>query len=370
MRREAGTATYYIYRPSPFALTLRIDYNSPIHIILRLNMSYFNSTHLIAILASVLASAAPLIFATLGETISERAGVVNLSLDGSMLLAAMTAFVVGLKSGSIVIGLLGGAAMGAVVALILGVLSLSLGQSQTAVGFVLALLTTDLSSFIGAPYTRQPGVAVPHLGIPLLKNLPVLGPLFFDQDALIYASFLLIPAVWWYLYRTRAGLTLRALGERPASAFARGSNVQLLRYLYLCIGGALVGIGGAAYTLDLKQGWSYHHISGSGWIALAIVIFGGWNPWRVAFGCYLFGILQSLASLSQSFLPRVPTQIFQVAPFVLMILVLVIVNGSSNPAVVRWIETLPLQVQRPLTRVLGRLAAPPPAALGERFTQP
>jgi general nucleoside transport system permease protein len=132
----------------------------------------------------------------------------------------------------------------------------------------------------------------------------------------------------------------------------------------------LVGIAGAAYSLDLKQGWSYRHTAGAGWIALAIVIFGGWNLWRVAIGCYLFSALQSAASLFQGFLPRIPTQIFQVAPFVLMIIVLVVVNGSGNPAVLRRVDTLPPRLRILLTRVLGCLASPAPAALGEPFVRP
>lgn len=321
-------------------------------------------------LAAVLAGGAPLIFATMGETLTERAGVINLSLDGTMLLAAMTGFAVGLNTQSVVAGFVAAALVGMLVALVLGVLSLSLGQSQTAVGFVLALLCTDLSSFLGNPYVRVPGVAVPFAPVPLLADIPVLGVLFFRHDLLIYASFLLIPAVWWFLFRTRAGLTLRALGERPAAAYARGVNVTRMRYLYLLLGGALVGIAGAAYSLDLKQGWSYRHIFGMGWIALAIVIFGGWNPWRVALGCYLFGALQTLATRSQAVLPGLPTQVFQVAPFALMIMVLALVNGTSNPAFVRWIIKLPEGLRRPLQWLLARLAAPAPAALGERFQRP
>ncbi|NTV64264.1 MAG: ABC transporter permease, partial [Oscillochloris sp.] len=157
-------------------------------------------------LAAVLAAASPLIFATMGETISERAGVVNLSLDGSMLLAAMTGFAVGVTTGSLLLGFAAAALIGALVALILGGLSLSLGQPQTAVGFVLALLCTDLSSFLGAPFVRLPGPAVPHAPLPGLSAVPLLGPLFFNHDLLIYASFLLVPLIWWFFYRTRAGL--------------------------------------------------------------------------------------------------------------------------------------------------------------------
>lgn len=329
-----------------------------------------DTSQLLINLAAILAGAAPLIFVTMGETISERAGVVNLSLDGTMLLSAMVGFAAGLHSGSVIVGFLAAALIGVLVALVLCVLSISLNQSQTAVGFVLALLCTDLSSFLGNPYVRVPGVAVPHMAIPGLKDIPVIGPLLFNHDLLIYASFLLVPTVWWFLFRTHAGLVVRALGERPAAAFARGVNVTRLRYGYVLLGGALVGIAGAAYSLNLKQGWSYRHIAGLGWIALAIVIFGGWRPWRVALGCYLFGALQTFASRSQSMFAQLPTQVFQVAPFALMIFVLVLVNSSSNPAVARWVAGLPDPLRRPLQWLIARLAMPAPAALGQPFKQP
>ena len=321
-------------------------------------------------LAAVLAASAPLIIATMGETLSERAGVVNLSLDGTMLLAGLAGFVAGARTGSVAAGFVAAALVGALVALALCVTGITLRQSQTAVGFVLALLCTELSSFLGANYVNKPSVAVPHAPIPLLADIPVLGPLLFSHDALIYASFLLVPLVWWFLFRTRAGLMLRALGERPAAAFARGADVNRLRYGYTLLGGLLVGIAGAAYTLDLKQGWSNRHIAGIGWIALAIVIFGGWRPWRVALGCYLFGALQTLASRLQGVLPDLPTQVFQVAPFALMILVLALVNGASNPAVARWLAALPAAIGQPLLRLVGRLGTQAPAALGEPFQQP
>lgn len=321
-------------------------------------------------LAAVLAAGTPLIFATMGETITERAGVVNLSLDGTMLLAAMTGFAVALLSGNVILGCGAAALVGGLVALVLASVSLGLGQSQTAVGFVLALLCTELSSFFGAPYVRVPGPAVPFAPIPGLSEIPLIGPLLFRHDALIYASFLLPPLVWWFLYRTRPGLTLRALGERPAAAYARGVPVTRMRYLYTVLGGALVGLAGAAYSLDLKQGWSYRHIFGTGWIALAIVIFGGWRPWRVALGCYLFAALEILATRSQSALPGLPTQVFQVAPFVLMILVLALVNLASGPAATRRVAGLPPGLRRPVEALIGRIAAPAPAALGQPFERP
>jgi len=321
-------------------------------------------------LAAILAGAAPLIFATMGETITERAGVVNLSLDGKMLLSAMTGFAVGVHTQNVLLGFVAAAGVGMLVALVLCFVSLGLRLSQTAVGFVLALLCTDLSSFLGNPYVRIPGVAVPAMPIPVLQDLPILGKILFQHNLLIYASFLLVPLVWWFLFRTRAGLTLRALGERPTTAYARGVPVLPLQMFYVLLGGALVGIAGAAYTLDLKQGWSYRHIAGTGWIALAIVIFGGWNPWRVAFGCYLFGALQIFATRSQNLIPNIPTQIFQVAPFALMILILVLVNAGSNPTLQRWIEQLPAPLSQPMQQVLARLNTAAPAALGQPFRRP
>lgn len=333
-------------------------------------MNTMPTTQTLTILAAVLASAAPLIFATMGETISERAGVVNLSLDGTMLLAAMVGFAASLHTGSVVIGCIAAAMIGMLVALVLCVVSISLKQSQLAVGFVLALLCTDLSSFLGNPYVRVPGVAVRSMPIPFLKDLPIIGPLLFNHTPLIYSSFLLILLVWWFLTHTRAGLILRALGERPEAVFVRGVNVIGLRYRYVLVGGALVGLAGAAYSLDIKQGWSYRHVAGSGWIALAIVIFGGWSPWRIALGCYLFGLLQTLASRSQSVLTSIPTQVFQVAPFVIMIFVLILVNSCHNPTLISWLNRLPAPARRPLQWMITRLARPAPAALGQPFQQP
>jgi ABC-type uncharacterized transport system permease subunit len=320
--------------------------------------------------AAILAAASPLIIAAMGETISERAGVINLSLDGTMLLAAMTGFVAALLTGNLWLGFAAAAAVGALVALVLGVFSLKLGQSQTAVGFVLALLATDLSSFLGTPYVRVPGPAVAHSAVPWLSELPLVGPLLFDHDPVIYFSFVLIPLTAYLLFGTRAGLILRALGERPAAAYARGVPVTRLRFLALIVGGVLVGIAGAAYSLDLRQGWSYRHTFGTGWIVLAIVIFGAWKPWRVALGCYLFAALELLALRSQSSLAAIPTQIFQVAPFVLMIVVLALINLATSPGLRRLVTTWPALLRQPTERLINRLAVAAPAALGRPFERP
>lgn len=324
---------------------------------------------LITILATAIATSTPLIFACMGETLTERAGVINLSVEGTILLSAMTGFAIAKASNSLLLGFLGAAIVGMLVALVVAYGAITLRQSQVAIGFVLTLLCGDLSSFLGNPVVRVPGPTVPSFPLPGLHQIPVIGPLFFQADLLVYSSYLLIGFCWFYLYHTRSGLTLRAIGEQPAAAFARGTDVIFWRYFYTLLGGALVGIAGAAFSLDFKAGWSHRHTAGYGWIALAIVIFGGWQPLRVALGAYFFGILQSLASVAQSSLPAVPTQVFTVAPFVLMIVALAFTSGewlvrTVSPVVNPLLARFPASLRRSLAQPL---LISPPAALGKSF---
>ena len=328
-----------------------------------------DAAQLIAILSTAIATSTPLVFASIGETINERAGVINLSAEGTILLTAMAGFAVaktteGLgTTPSLLLGFAAAALVGALIALIVAFGALTLKQSQVAIGFVLALLCADLSSYLGNPFVRIPGPTVPSFKLPILQNVPVIGPLFFQSDLLVYLSYLLVIGAAIYFYRTRPGLTLRAIGEQPAAAFVRGTNVIQMRYLYTLLGGALMGIAGAAFSLDFKAGWSHRHTAGYGWIALAIVIFGGWNPLRVALSCYLFGILQSMASVAQSTIPNVPTQVFTVAPFVLMIFFLVLTSSE-------WLERLIHLMPENLGRMLSQtIRSTPPAALGRTFEQ-
>ncbi len=308
-----------------------------------------------ATFAAIIAAATPLIFASIGETLTEKSGVVNLSLDGSMLLSAMAGFAVAFTTGSVTLGFLGAAAVSAAVALIVAIASIELRLNQIAVGIVLTLLGAELASLLGRDFVRRPGPSVPRLDVPLLSDLPVLGPVLFSQNALVYASFALIALATWFVFRTRPGLELQAAGERPEAAFARGIPVNRLRYVYTILGGALVGIGGAAFSLDVKLGWSEGHTTNFGWIALAIVIFGGWHPARAALGCYLFGVLQVVALKLQPEFPNL-SQVLPILPFPLMILILVAVN---HPALRR-------MSARPGS--LARLVrGDPPSALGRPF---
>ena len=316
---------------------------------------------LLETISSVLAASSPLVFAGIGETLTERAGIVNLSLDGTILLSAMAGFALSYVTGSVLVGILAAMLVGAAVASIVAFGSIALGQDQVAIGFVLTLLCADLSSFIGQPYVRRPGPEVPHLPIPGLADIPLVGSLLFDHNVLVYLSFAVVLLTWWWLSKTRPGLRLRSVGERPEAAFARGIRVNRTRYLYTFVGGALVGLAGATYSLSVKLGWSHRHTAGEGWIALAIVIFGGWSPLRVALGAYLFGVLKSLGSILQPAFPNVPTQVFQATPFALMIVALLLVSGDLTERVLFY---LPPRA-RGLFYALFR--GSPPAALGKRF---
>jgi ABC-type uncharacterized transport system permease subunit len=320
-------------------------------------------------LAGVLATAAPVLFAVIGETISERAGIINLSMNGSILLSAMGGFAVAYRTGSLVLGFLMGMLIGALVAFIVAFSSITLHQSQVAVGFVLALAGRDLSYFLGVPYMNISGPVLHGLSIPVLKDIPILGPLFFQQNLITYLSYLIIFLAWLWIFHTRPGLMLRGIGERPAAAYVRGANVNLLRYMYTIIGGAFTGLAGPAYTLSVKAGWmgTQTGLDGIGWIALAITIFGGWNPLRAAFGGYLFAFLQWLGLILQSKIPGVPTQVLQVAPFPLMILTLLLVNVSDAEWVERILAAMPERTRRGTMKLLRALRASPPASLGIPF---
>lgn len=320
-------------------------------------------------LAGVLAAAAPVLFAVIGETITERAGIINLSLNGSILLSAMGGFTVAYLSGSLLLGFLTGMLIGAVVAFIVAFGSITLHQSQVAVGFVLALAGRDLAYFLGVPYMNLSGPTLPTWQIPVLKDIPLIGPLFFRLDIITYLSYVVIILAWIWLYRTRPGLMLQGIGERPAAAFVRGANVNRLRYIYTIVGGALAGLAGPAYTLNVKAGWmgTQTGLDGVGWIALAIVIFGGWSPLRAAFGAYLFALLEWLGLVLQPHLPGIPSQVLQVAPFPLMILTLLLVNIGNAEWVQRWLASMPEGTRRVALKILRAMRASPPASLGIPF---
>ncbi len=308
-----------------------------------------------ATIASIVAGASALLFATMGETISEKAGVINLSVDGSMMLAALAGFVVAFETDTVWLGFPAAAAVGVAVALLIAFANIKLSLNQVAVGFVLFALCTELSRFLGNGYVGRPPVGVPAWGIPGLKSIPFLGPVMFDHNVVVYLAYLTVIATYLFMYRTRRGLELQGIGERPEAAHSRGIAVNKMRYLYTALGGALIGIGGAAFSLDVKLGWADRPTRNLGWIVLAIVIFGGWHPLRAAFGVLLFGALQAYAI---KLVPEFPSlsQVLPSIPFPAMILVLVIVNWK---ALLKWLDRYPF--------LRAILRSDPPTAIGTRF---
>jgi simple sugar transport system permease protein len=327
-----------------------------------------NSSLLVG-LAGILFGAGPIMLAVIGETISERAGIINLSMNGTILLAAMGGFAVAVTTGNVILGFIAGSLIGAFVALIVAFSSITLHQSQVAVGYVLTILCLNLSYFLGHNYVGVPGPRINVVPIPLLSRIPILGQIFFNQDIMTYISYVVIFLAWFWIYKTRPGLILRGIGERPAAAYARGANVNQLRYIYAVIGGALAGLAGATFSLSVKAGWAgpLTGLDGYGWIVLAIAIFGGWNPFRAAFGVYLFAFLQWLGLILQPFLPGIPTQVLQVAPFPLMILTLLLVNISNAEWMERSLAAMPEKTRRFVMKVLRAMRASPPGALGIPF---
>lgn len=322
-----------------------------------------NNFDLIILLSMVVAGAAPVVLAAIGETITEKAGVINLSLDGGILLSAMIAFAVANTTESLFAGFVAASAAGAAVSLIVAVFSVYLGQSQVAVGFVLALMTRDLAYFLGSPYSRVQGLLVPHLPLPFLKDIPFIGEVLFNHSITVYLSLFSIIAVWFFIYKTRPGLKLRAVGEEPKAALVRGFDPRIIQLACSALGGVFTGLAGASFSLSVKAGWGQPQgCEGTGWIALALVIFGGWNPVKAAAGAYFFSLLQVMGIQFQGWFPAIPAQVFQVAPFPLMIFTLIIINLPKNESVAAWAETRP-----GIKKLLSRLSGDAPTALGKPY---
>lgn len=250
---------------------------------------------IISILASGVRTGTSILFATIGEIFAERAGVLNLGVEGMMIFGAMTAFGISHFTGNPWLGLLAAATMGGVLALLHAYVTVTLHADQVVSGLALTFVGTGLASVLGAPLVNiAQAPRLPSWPIPGLANVPILGPILFNHNAIVYLGFLLIPLAWFYIYRTRPGLELRAIGEYPAAADVQGINVIGLRYLYVFVGGVLAGIGGAALTLAVSPRWIEGITSGQGWIAVGLVIFAQWDPVKAAIGSYLFGAIRRL----------------------------------------------------------------------------
>jgi simple sugar transport system permease protein len=284
----------------------------------------------VLILITVISAATPLLYAALGELVAERAGVLNLGVEGMMLAGAVTAFAIAVTTGSAALGVLAGALAGAVLAFAFGVLTLSLLSNQVATGLALTIFGIGLSALIGSGFVGIPVSRLPRMDVPGLTDLPVIGPLLFGHDALVYLSLAATAGIAWFLKRSRGGMILRAVGESDVSAHSIGYDVIGVRYRAVVFGGLMAGLGGAFLSLSYTPMWVEEMTAGRGWIALALVVFASWRPWRVLLGAYLFGgvtILQLHAQGSGG-LFGLPAQVLSMLPYLATILVLTIIAAG------------------------------------------
>ncbi|WP_372397192.1 ABC transporter permease [Azospirillum sp. HJ39] len=278
------------------------------------------------ILAAMFAAATPLLFAALGELVVEKSGVLNLGVEGMMLVGAVCGFAVTVQTGSAVTGLVVAALAGAATASLFAVLTLFLLANQVATGLALTLFGVGLSALIGQGFVGIPLEGLPKLNIPGLTDLPVVGQALFGQDIMVYLAVAAVPLVHLFLYRSRAGLVLRAVGENHTAAHALGYKVLRIRFLAVMFGGAMAGLGGAFLSMDYTPMWAENMTSGRGWIALALVVFATWKPVRVMLGAWLFGGVTILQLHVQGLGIDVPSQLLSMLPYLATVLVLVMIS--------------------------------------------
>ena len=281
---------------------------------------------LVPILAAAVRSGTPVLYATLGEILTERAGIMNLGLEGVMLVGAYAGFSVTKSTGNPWLGLLAAALAGALLVTVHAFACIHLGANQVVSGLALTLCGTGLSSLLGRASIGETIRGLGPLPLPGLSQIPFLGPVFFRHDPLVYVSYLLTAFLCWFLFSTRSGLNLRAVGENPRAADAMGLPVARIRYLYTLLGGALAGLGGAYLSVVYTQMWVEGMTAGRGWIALALVIFGIWHPLRAALGSYLFGGVEALQLRIQAAGTSVPAPLLLMLPYLLTILVLLFIS--------------------------------------------
>ncbi len=290
------------------------------------------TTHLVLTwLASAVVAGTPLIFAAVGEIVAERAGVFNLGVEGMMLVGAVSGFIAAVHTHHLLLAVMAAMGAAAAVSLLLAILAITFGTDQAVTGLTLTLFGAGLSSFLGKTYIGIPSpVTFRPVALPGLSHLPVLGPVLFKQDLLVYASYLLVPLVWVTLSHTRLGLSLRAAGEDAATSDALGLNVAAIRYTGVLIGGALAGLAGAYLSLAYTPAWTDNMTGGQGWIAIALVIFATWNPLRAAAGAYLFGGVEALGFRIQAAGGTAPTYFLRMLPYVFTLGVLLLVTVRAR----------------------------------------
>lgn len=285
-----------------------------------------------AIILSIIAASTPLLLAAAGELIVERSGVLNLGVEGMMIMGAACGFAGAYLTGSTFVGALFGIAAGAALSCVFAVLTLGLAVNQVAAGLALTILGIGLSGLIGAGFVGEKIVPAPQLYIPVLTGIPLIGRILFGQDGFVYVSIALVVGIWWFLYRTRGGLILRAVGDSHTSAHALGYPVLKIRLLAVLFGGGCAGLAGAFLPLAYTPFFIPGMTAGRGWIALALVVFSSWLPGRLVAGAYLFGAVTILQLHAQAFGLGIPSQLMTALPYLATVIVLVIISRARGAA--------------------------------------
>lgn len=287
-----------------------------------------------AILLTVITAATPLVIAALGELVTERAGVLNLGVEGMMIMGAVGAFAATQLTGSPYVGVVAGILCGGLFSLLFGFLTLTLVANQVATGLALTLLGLGASGMLGESFVGAPGIKLQPIVIPFLSDIPFLGPVLFRQDIIFYMSIALVVGVNWFLFRSRAGLKVRAIGDNHGSAHALGIHVIRTRYLAVLFGGACAGLAGAQLSLIYTPQWVENMTAGRGWIALALVVFASWRPWRVLAGGYLFGAVSIGQLHAQAMGVGIPSQFLSALPYAATIVVLIIISHNRRTTLI------------------------------------
>ena len=278
---------------------------------------------IVPLLAAAVVSGTPILYATLGEMFTEKSGVLNLGVEGVMLIGCLVAFVTAKLSGSPMLALVAAGLAGTLAASLHGLVCLVFQGNQVVSGLALTLLGTGLANYLGSGLVGQPAPGFSPLPVPLLADLPVLGPILFNHDVLVYLTYLLPVLCWLFFNHTRHGLNLRAAGEFPGAAIAAGLNAVAYRWVGVLVGGFLMGLGGAYLSLAYTHLWTNNLTAGRGWIAVALVIFAFWRPGRAVFGAYLFGGIMALQLRLQAAGTTLPSSLLLMLPYALTVAVLV-----------------------------------------------
>ncbi len=286
--------------------------------------------NLSVLIASLMVASVPILLAALGEMVTERAGVLNLGVEGMMIMGAICGFIVAVGTGSPLLGFVAGAAGGAGISLLFAVLTLVFLANQVATGLALTLFGLGLSALMGQGYTGIKPPATAEIDFGALSEIPFLGRVLFSHDWVVYFSLFMVVAIWWFITRTRAGLVLRAVGESAEAAHALGYKVARIRLGAIAFGGAMAGMGGAYISLIRVPQWTDGITAGAGWIALAIVVFASWRPVRVLIGAYLFGGITVLQLNLQAAGSSIPVEYLSMAPYLVTIAVLVAISAGRG----------------------------------------